>query len=182
MEWQITTTNGSYQKVPNKSEDNWVWSPTGVIDMHRPEMWGVLQFTARNDSEISPSGSASKTARETILAVYYAQRDFWNSHQRWATNFSELASAGWVQSSVPPDVVGLQLTPTADGYVCSAGYKENQVQHTWRIRQDRLSDWTKRSPWKAKPSFRKRQPNLAMRAAGRLFSSSTTCPLKIAPG
>ena len=49
VEWQITTTNGSYQKVPNKSEDNWVWSPTGVIDMHRPEMWGVLQFTARNN-------------------------------------------------------------------------------------------------------------------------------------
>jgi hypothetical protein len=28
-------------------EDNWVWSPQYVVDMHRPEMWGYLQFTER---------------------------------------------------------------------------------------------------------------------------------------
>ena len=24
-------------------EDNWFWSPQGVVDMHRPEMWGIRQ-------------------------------------------------------------------------------------------------------------------------------------------
>lgn len=138
VEWQIITTNGGYQKVPDKAEDNWVWSPTGVIDMHRPEMWGLLQFTGSNNSEFLTASAASKTARETVLGVYYAQREFWKSHQRWATNFSELAPTGWVRSSVPPEVFRLQLAPTADGYVCSAGYKEKNVEHTWRIRQDRL--------------------------------------------
>ena len=138
VEWRITTTNGTYQKVPNMSEDNWVWSPTGVIDMHRPEMWGLLQFTSRNNTELSGSSSVKKTAQQAVLGVYYAQREFWNNHQRWATNFSELASMGWVQGSAPPEVTGLQLTSTPDGYVCSAGYKEKEVGHTWRIRQDRL--------------------------------------------
>ena len=25
-------------------EENWVWNPTGVVDMHRPEHWGFLRF------------------------------------------------------------------------------------------------------------------------------------------
>ncbi len=35
VEWQITTNGNKYQKVPKRSEDNWVWSPQGVIDMHQ---------------------------------------------------------------------------------------------------------------------------------------------------
>ncbi len=27
-----------------EKEDNWVWSPQGVIDMHRPEHWGYVRF------------------------------------------------------------------------------------------------------------------------------------------
>lgn len=29
------------------NEDNWVWSPQGVIDMHVPERWGYLHFSSR---------------------------------------------------------------------------------------------------------------------------------------
>ena len=25
-------------------EENWVWNPTGLVDMHQPENWGVLHF------------------------------------------------------------------------------------------------------------------------------------------
>jgi hypothetical protein len=28
-------------------EDNWVWSPQGVINMHVPERWGALRFSRR---------------------------------------------------------------------------------------------------------------------------------------
>jgi hypothetical protein len=28
-------------------EDNWVWSPQGIIDMHVPEKWGYLHFLAQ---------------------------------------------------------------------------------------------------------------------------------------
>ncbi|MBL8881278.1 MAG: carbohydrate-binding family 9-like protein, partial [Phycisphaerales bacterium] len=45
VEWQHEIVNGKYQKVPKTKEDNWVWSPQGVVDMHRPEMWGVVRFS-----------------------------------------------------------------------------------------------------------------------------------------
>jgi hypothetical protein len=45
VEWQTRIVNGRYEKVPGTKEDNWVWSPQGVIDMHRPERWGYVCFS-----------------------------------------------------------------------------------------------------------------------------------------
>jgi len=44
VEWQIEAGGKQYRKVPGKPEDNWVWSPQGVINMHVPEHWGYVQF------------------------------------------------------------------------------------------------------------------------------------------
>ena len=44
VQWQISTVDGKITKVPNTPEDNWVWSPQGVIDMHQPEQWGTVTF------------------------------------------------------------------------------------------------------------------------------------------
>src|SRR5678816_2008746 len=45
VQWQLNTGSNRYEKVPKRSEDNWVWSPQCVIDMHRPERWGYVQFS-----------------------------------------------------------------------------------------------------------------------------------------
>jgi hypothetical protein len=51
VEWDLDATGGRYEKVRDaatgkpKPEHNWVWSPQGVIDMHQPERWGVVEFT-----------------------------------------------------------------------------------------------------------------------------------------
>jgi hypothetical protein len=43
VEWTWNIEDGKYVKV-SKPEDNWVWTPQGVVDMHRPERWGYLKF------------------------------------------------------------------------------------------------------------------------------------------
>lgn len=45
VEWQHELVAGQYRKIANTKEDNWVWSPQGVVDMHRPEMWGIVRFS-----------------------------------------------------------------------------------------------------------------------------------------
>jgi hypothetical protein len=45
VEWRHEIMNGKYRKVPNTKEDNWVWSPQGVVNMHIPERWGRVRFT-----------------------------------------------------------------------------------------------------------------------------------------
>ena len=45
VEWQHEVVDGKYRKVANTKEDNWVWSPQGVIDMHQPQSWGIVRFS-----------------------------------------------------------------------------------------------------------------------------------------
>jgi hypothetical protein len=47
VEWQVEVREGRYIKRPGLKEDNWVWSPQGLIDMHVPEKWGFVKFEAR---------------------------------------------------------------------------------------------------------------------------------------
>ncbi len=44
VEWTHAVAAGRYVKVPGRAEDNWVWSPQGVVDMHQPEHWGFVTF------------------------------------------------------------------------------------------------------------------------------------------
>jgi predicted esterase len=139
VEWQVTVTNGLYHKVPGTPENNWVWSPSGVVDMHRPEMWGLVQFTTRPATEsVSVKPIPGKAARDLVLGVYYAERDFWKERQRWATNLTELAQAGWSSGKLPPGVSAPDLEPSTDGYRCSAAFDESRHKRVWRIRQDRM--------------------------------------------
>jgi hypothetical protein len=45
VEWRTEVVDGKYRKLPGR-EDNWVWSPQGVINMHVPEHWGCVRFVS----------------------------------------------------------------------------------------------------------------------------------------
>lgn len=51
VEWNHQIVDGNSTRVPKTAEDNWIWSPQGVIDMHRPEHWGYVHFAS--DAAIS---------------------------------------------------------------------------------------------------------------------------------
>ena len=44
-EWRINFSRVEW-KAGQPREDNWVWSPQGVINMHVPDQWGYLHFRA----------------------------------------------------------------------------------------------------------------------------------------
>lgn len=49
VQWLIDPDGTSYKKRLNEKgkripEQNWVWSPQGLIDMHVPEKWGYVYF------------------------------------------------------------------------------------------------------------------------------------------
>ena len=44
VEWPVDITGRDYRKPAGAKEDNWVWSPQGVVNMHVPEMWGTVRF------------------------------------------------------------------------------------------------------------------------------------------
>jgi hypothetical protein len=130
VEWQISISDGKYTKVPNTPESNWVWSPQGVIDMHRPERWGYVQFSRAKAAAFVPDSAAP--ARDALQDVYYAQRSFRKQHGRWAAKLDELALAR------APDSLNVRsLRSTPEGWEAMielplAGHASQQ----WRIRQD----------------------------------------------
>src|SRR5262249_50966373 len=61
VEWQADAIEGRYvRRVKPGTKDllpesNWVWSPQGAVDMHMPERWGFVQFSAAaSGSRVEP--------------------------------------------------------------------------------------------------------------------------------
>src|SRR5262249_42667039 len=44
VEWRLNVEDGRYANPACEKEDNWVWSPQGLINMHVPDRWGFVRF------------------------------------------------------------------------------------------------------------------------------------------
>ncbi|MFN0053803.1 MAG: sugar-binding protein [Planctomycetales bacterium] len=134
VEWQHQIEEGEYRKTPQTREDNWVWSPQGIIDMHRPERWGVVQFTKTAPGATRFQPDPALRGREALLEVYHLQKAFHQKQGRWAHNLEELA----------PDRAGPRdrtLLPrlTTDGDTFRAVVEVplgDQTNQAWSIRHD----------------------------------------------
>jgi hypothetical protein len=90
VEWQLRVVDGRYQKVPDTKEDNWVWSPQGVVNMHRPETWGYVQFSTAKPGSAAFRPDPTLAARRWLHDVYYAQREYRRTHKGFAATLAEL--------------------------------------------------------------------------------------------
>ncbi|HEV3262577.1 MAG TPA: carbohydrate-binding family 9-like protein [Gemmataceae bacterium] len=93
VEWRHKIVGGKYRKLPNRREDNWVWSPQGVVDMHRPEMWGYVQFSTAAPGKATFRPDAAGPAKHLLHRIYYAQRAFHEKHGRYGRTLAELGLA-----------------------------------------------------------------------------------------
>lgn len=98
VEWDTTVQGGKYVKKKgsdgkNLPENNWVWSPQGVVNMHYPERWGYLQFTTKQDCKEFDAFTLPypEKQKKYLWLVYYRQHEFKQKNKRFATSFSELA-------------------------------------------------------------------------------------------
>ena len=134
VEWKHEIVEGKYRRVANPVEDNWVWSPQGTINMHRPETWGYVQFSTANPGTVKFRPDPAGPLRHLLHKIYYAERAFKDKHQHWSKNLEEL--------EIKTDgVEGLEGTPTIEttrsGFEVSAELlvSPNRRQ-VWHIRQD----------------------------------------------
>lgn len=135
VEWQIEIKDGKYVKVPNTPENNWIWSAQGVIDMHRPERWGFVQFTKRTPGTVAFVPDPSAPARDALQEVYYAQKSFYEKNQRWAATLEKLGLRPQPKAPATMPV----LKTTTDGFECSVEMKlSGRESSRWMIRQDSL--------------------------------------------
>lgn len=125
VEWQVDVKDGKTVKKPNTPEYNWIWSPQGVVDMHRPERWGYLQFSTAKPGEDVLRPDPDWHVRELLHRVYYAQRTYREKHGRFASDIAELGIAA---------VPGVRLQTTDSGFEASLPAADGKGRI--RIRED----------------------------------------------
>jgi hypothetical protein len=132
VEWRFDVVEGRYRKVQGLREDNWVWSPQGVVDMHRPEMWGYVQFEGVRGGRFHPD--RARRAKDVLCAIYAAQQKYRGEHGRWAQDLSELdLKPGSLDGLADP--AGLSLT--SEGFLAAASARlPGGKKETWFIKED----------------------------------------------
>jgi Carbohydrate family 9 binding domain-like len=129
VEWQTSVENGEYQKVPGTSEGNWVWSPQSAIDMHRPERWGVVQFSSRLENLPEARTLDDWQNRIILVTIWEEQQEFHRVHGRYANSVAELGV----------DHAGLEIEATTNQFEARLGTR--QTDHQLRFSEIRSTNF-----------------------------------------
>ena len=100
VEWRAEAADGRYRKLLDERtgrplpEDNWVWSPQGLIAMHCPEMWGEVLFDDGAGRTVDTAPQHARAAMANgLLPLYYRQRQWQERTGRFAGTLAELGIA-----------------------------------------------------------------------------------------
>jgi hypothetical protein len=114
VQWRTRVVDGRYEKIPHLPEDNWVWSPQGLVAMHYPEMWGMVLFV--DELPADPAARLRET-RETghiqvaqyLMAVYHRQRQH---RERTGAFARDLPTLGFPPGALPVRAMPDDAAPT----------------------------------------------------------------------
>jgi hypothetical protein len=94
VEWQTEVKDGRYVKKTDPAtnlpypEYNWVYAPTGVVNIHYPELWAFLVFAGEDEPRFEiPEREKIKWA---LRKVYYAQRAFYEKNNAFTEDLNAL--------------------------------------------------------------------------------------------
>lgn len=132
VDWHMEIKNGRYIKKVDpatgkkRPPENWVWSPTGRIDMHRPETWGFVQFSGNPAGmQVDPFvPDREEGIKWALWQLFYQQQAF---RQKY----------GWYTADVThftlPKTKDLPFTPEfytgPDFFKISAGSPDGKMWH-----------------------------------------------------
>lgn len=138
VEWQTTIENGRYVKIKDSKtgkplpEDNWVWSPQGVVNMHCPETWGFVQFSEHvAGTGITPfHPDPEDLVKNELRLLYYAQQKYLAVNHRYSDNLKEFINE---EKSGKKWEYDPKLKITPKGYLITS--KRTQSSKIWQINQ-----------------------------------------------
>jgi hypothetical protein len=122
VEWDTQVKDKQYVKKTDASgrtlpENNWVWSPQGAIDMHRPERWGYLLFAQPENGAQLPEFQLpyAELQRQWLWFVFYKQQKYRDEHHKYALTLQELGipsevAVNGVANRLSMDATAMQFT------------------------------------------------------------------------
>ncbi|MCC9167519.1 carbohydrate-binding family 9-like protein [Pontibacter sp. XAAS-A31] len=139
VEWQTEVKDGQHVKKLNPDtgkaypEDNWVWSPQGVVDMHLPATWGFVQFSdnvagTKTDKVVLATDERIKWE---LRKLYYAEKHYHQQHKRYTTSLADLV---WKPEAIVDYTFVPQIMNTQSQYEITAATADGKG--LWHIRND----------------------------------------------
>jgi hypothetical protein len=152
VQWKHRIVDGKYSKALNPqteeplAEDNWVWSPQGVINMHYPEMWGFVQFAAKGDTDQSVTLPNEEYIKWYLRQLYYRQHDYHQQEALFAKNPDALEAGKLFRESALPEMYPAAVVPTiyATPHTFEIRLPGPADKNIWYIRNNGHV-WSKRS-------------------------------------
>jgi hypothetical protein len=94
-------------------EHNWVWSPTGAINMHMPERWGYVQFSSLGAGADLPAFELPYDERQSryLWLIFYRQQEYFRRHGTYAFSLDKLSIPVDVSVDGKANTLTLSATP-----------------------------------------------------------------------
>jgi hypothetical protein len=139
VQWQRDVVGDEYVKRINPDtgnpfpEFNWIWSPMGLIDMHLPERWGFVQFSGIQSGKGTEPfiPHPDEPIKFALRELYHLQRQYYQTHRKYAHSVAELAPDGFSFSLPDFDPV---FEVTSSRFMISALSKDRKS--VWKITED----------------------------------------------
>lgn len=127
VQWKVDVVDGQYKKRIDPEtgkplpEDNWVWSPTGIINMHYPELWGFVFFCDGQENYTIPEDEKLKWE---LRRLYYEQHAHYDETGRFTADLKPLnpnfkpkiqVTDNWFEMSCPSSDGKHEIIIFADG-------------------------------------------------------------------
>lgn len=96
VQWKVDVVDGAFRKRLSAEtgnplpEDNWVWAPTGVINIHYPELWAFVFFAGQGDGEKDFSVPEDEYRKWELRKLYYAQQACLDESGQYADSLERL--------------------------------------------------------------------------------------------
>jgi hypothetical protein len=134
VEWRHSVEAGAYKVVPGR-EDNWVWSPQGLVDMHQPEHWGYVQFSTAAPGQAAFRPDPAAPVRDRLMRIYHAQQTYRKQHGTWAPSLDALRLG---PETTPGALEAILRRVGDDGYEAAIVLdpRDGRPRETWTIESD----------------------------------------------
>ena len=127
VQWELEPTQYSYTKKLDYRrnplpENDWVWSPQGVVQIHQPETWGYVQFSEKlvGSAEVDFKQDLDFNLKMALMDVYFQQKRYFNKNGTYTDNLDDLGISEYNQirysDKIKIETMRNHFVALADGY------------------------------------------------------------------
>ena len=136
VDWQMVIEDHKYIKKKDEKgkrlpENNWVWSPQGLVAMHQPETWAYVQFVENDTDRFTMH--ADEQVKWALRQVYYREKAYFSENKIFT---SELNSLRLHEVTIGDQKFEPKIQIIPSGFIAS--YPSIDQEGIWYIQTDGL--------------------------------------------